>query len=95
MEEDRGSVEVSNSEPEATMILTPPSAPQQDAVLSLRVGDEVVIRRSSGAEQVAVVHELRSDREYIAPEVINFCVTFWEDGKKKGRWCSANDLIRS
>jgi hypothetical protein len=64
-------------------------------VESLSVGRAVKIRRTSGAEQRATVEVLADGREYRAPEVHSFEVSFTCDttGKRATRWCTAFDLI--
>lgn len=65
-----------------------------DDLWTLKFGDTVVIRRTSGAEQVATVNSVRSGIEYVAPEIVSFSVTFEENGKTMVKGCNAFDLIR-
>lgn len=60
----------------------------------LFVGQAVLIRRTSGAEQKAVVRSIRPRNEYCAPEVVTFSVEWiGEDGRAYTKGCGAIDLL--
>ena len=60
-------------------------------------GDTIVIRRTSGAEQVATVHYIvdRNSMFYMAPELCVATVTFDVNGKKMRKDIRPADFIRS
>ena len=62
---------------------------------SLKVGDEVVIRRTSGKSQIARVRwvERQPNLFYRPPEAIVFEVEFEEDGKNKVKGCRRDNLV--
>lgn len=63
---------------------------------SLKPGDHVVIRRTSGHRQEATVRWAvdRRDELYLAPECVAFSVEFIDsDGRWKKRGCTADDLL--
>lgn len=63
---------------------------------SIEVGDKVVVRRTSGAEQEATVTWARDkvSRAYAAPELVSWFVTFDVEGKPATKGCNAFDIVR-
>ena len=61
----------------------------------VRAGDEVLIRRTSGATQRATVLNIESPKAlpYRAPELCVFEVEFLVDDKRATRGCRASDFI--